>query len=78
MRRLWLLFAEFVAITLAIVFVITLIRPDWSPWKRNVVEIRESGTAVGGLLPVAGLGNVRSSYADAAKKAMQSDRKSVV
>ena len=72
MRRLWLLFAEFVAITLAIVFVITLIRPDWSPWKRNVVEIRESGAAAGGLLAVAGLGNVRSSYADAAKKAMQS------
>ena len=71
MRKLWLLFAEFVAITLAIVFVITLIRPDWSPWKRNVVEIRESGSS-GGLLPVAGLGNVRSSYAEAAKKAMQS------
>jgi serine protease DegQ len=71
MRRLWLIFAEFVAITLAIVFVVTLIRPDWNPWRRNVVEIRESG-ATGGLLSVANPSTIRASYADAAKKAMQS------
>ena len=51
MRRLWLIFAEFVTITLAVVFVVTLIRPDWNPWRRNVVEIRESGASSGGLLP---------------------------
>ena len=72
MRRLWLIFAEFVAITLAVVFVITLIRPDWNPWRRNVVEIRESGSPAGGLLTVANPGTVRASYADAAKRAMQS------
>ena len=72
MRRLWLIFAEFVAITLAVVFVITLIRPDWNPWRRNVVEIRESGSPIGGLLTVANPGAVRTSYADAAKRAMQS------
>ena len=72
MRRLWLIFAEFVAITLAIVFVVTLIRPDWNPWRRNVVEIRESGSPAGGLLAVANPGSVRASYADAAKRAMQS------
>jgi len=71
MRRLWLIFAEFVTVTLAIVFVITLIRPDWNPWRRNVVEIRES-TAPGGLLAVGGAGTVRASFADAAKKAMVS------
>ncbi len=71
MRRLWLIFTEFVAITLAIVFVVTLIRPDWNPWRRNVVEIRESGIA-GGLLPVGGTTGLRPSYAEAAKKAMQS------
>ncbi len=70
LRRLWLVFAEFVTVTLAIVFVVTLIRPDWNPWRRNVVEIRESA-APGGLLPVAATG-VRASYADAAKKAMVS------
>ncbi len=72
MRRLWLIFAEFVAITLAVVFVITLIRPDWNPWRPNVVEIREAGAPFGGLLSVANPGSVRASYADAAKRAMQS------
>ena len=51
MRRLWLLFAEFVTFTLAIVFVVTLARPDWNPWRRNVVEIRESA-ASGSLVRV--------------------------
>ena len=72
MRRLWLIFAEFVAITLAVVFVVTLIRPDWSPLRRNVVEIRESGSPTGGLFAVANSGSARASYADAAKRAMQS------
>ena len=53
MRRFWLIFAEFVTITLALVFVVTLIRPDWNPWRRNVVEIRESVFNPGGLV-VAG------------------------
>ena len=81
MRRLWLLFAEFVTITLAIIFVITLVRPDWTPWRRQVVEIRESSQsgngAVGGLfsgLTSAGLpsATARAGYTDAAKKAMVS------
>ncbi len=81
MRRLWLLFAEFVTVTLAIIFVITLVRPDWTPWRRNVVEIRESSLsgsgAVGGLfsgLNTTGLqaGTARVGYTDAAKKAMVS------
>jgi serine protease DegQ len=69
MRRLWVIFAEFVTVTLALVFVVTLIRPDWNPWRKNVVEIRES-VAPGGLLNVANPGNVRLTYSDAAKKAM--------
>jgi serine protease DegQ len=70
MRRLWQLFAEFVTITLALVFVVTLIRPDWNPWRRNVVEIRET-SAPGGLLNVANA-SARLTYAEAAKKAMVS------
>ncbi|MBL8521135.1 MAG: trypsin-like peptidase domain-containing protein [Betaproteobacteria bacterium] len=70
MRRLWLIFAEFVTVTLAVVFVVTLVRPDWSPWRRNVVEIREAGP-VATLLP-ASAGGMRPSYADAARKATQS------
>ena len=69
MRRFWLIFAEFVTITLAIVFVVTLIRPDWNPWRRNVVEIRESVSS-GGLLAVGSLAQSRPSFADASKKAM--------
>ena len=70
MRRLWQVFAEFVTITLAVVFVVTLIRPDWNPWRKNVVEIRESA-APGGLLTV-GSASTRLTYAEAAKKAMAS------
>lgn len=71
MRRLWVIFAEFVTITLAVVFVVTLIRPDWNPWRKNVVEIRES-TAPGGLLNVGSANTIRLTYAEAAKKAMAS------
>ncbi len=72
MRRFWLIFAEFVTITLAIVFVVTLIRPDWNPWRRNIVEIRESVSAPGGLWAVGGQGTVKPSYAEASKRAMTS------
>ncbi len=72
MRRFWLIFAEFVTITLAIVFVVTLIRPDWNPWRRNVVEIRESVSSSGGLVAVGGQGTSKPSYADASKRAMTS------
>ena len=70
MRRFWLIFAEFVTITLAIVFVVTLIRPDWNPWRRNIVEIRESVTAPGGLVAIGGQGSIKPSYAEASKRAM--------
>ena len=70
MRRFWLIFAEFVTITLAIVFVVTLIRPDWNPWRRNVVEIREAVSAPGGLVAVGSPGTSRPSYAEASKRAM--------
>ena len=70
MRRFWLIFAEFVTITLSIVFVVTLIRPDWNPWRRNVVEIHESTTSPGGLVAVGGLGGTKVSYAEASKRAM--------
>ena len=70
MRRFWLIFAEFVTITLAILFVVTLIRPDWNPWRRNVVEIREAVSAPGGLVAVGSPGTSRPSYAEASKRAM--------
>ncbi|MDX2217802.1 MAG: trypsin-like peptidase domain-containing protein [Burkholderiales bacterium] len=71
MRKYWLLFAEFVAITLAIVFVVSLVRPDWNPWRRSIVEIRESAAA-DGVAQVAAQGAVVASYSQAAKRAMAS------
>ena len=70
MRRFWLIFAEFVTITLAVVFVVTLIRPDWNPWRRNVVEIRESASVAGGIMTVGG--TMKPGYAEASKRAMVS------
>lgn len=72
MRRFWLIFAEFVTITLALVFVVTLIRPDWNPWRRNVVEIRESVFNPGGLVAAGSQNSIRPSYAEASKRAMTS------
>ena len=72
MRRFWLIFAEFVTITLALVFVVTLIRPDWNPWRRNVVEIRESVFNPGGLVAAGNQSMIRPSYAEASKRAMTS------
>ena len=72
MRRFWLIFAEFVTITLAIVFVVTLIRPDWNPWRRNVVEIRESVSNPVGLVAVGNQNLNRPSYAEASRRAMTS------
>ena len=69
MRRFWLIFAEFVTITLAIVFVVTLIRPDWNPWRRNVVEIRESASPAS-MVSVGNASQSRPGLADAAKRAM--------
>ncbi len=69
MRRLWLIFAEFVTVTLAVVFVVTLVRPDWNPWRKNIVEIRETAQ-VGGLVAVASPPSaLRGGFADAANRA---------
>lgn len=68
MRKYWHLFAEFVTITLAIVFVVSLVRPDWNPWRRNIVEIRE---ASGSLMTASGAQRI-AGYSEAAKRAMAS------
>jgi serine protease DegQ len=47
MRKLWLVFAQAVTITLAALFVVTLVRPDWLAWRSHVVEVRETVPAIG-------------------------------
>jgi serine protease DegQ len=66
MRKLWLLFAQAVTLTLAALFVVSLVKPDWLAWRAQVVEVREAGP-VSVLSPVS---SARLSFSDAARKAI--------
>ena len=70
MRKLWILFAQAVTLTLAALFVVSLVKPDWLAWRTQVVEVRESPPVVATLAPAAGLRPF--SFSDAAKKATPS------
>jgi len=69
MRRLWLIFAQTVTVSLAVLFVINTFKPEWlgqaGNKQLNIVAMQE---AVSAGDPVAGTG----SYRDAAKKALPS------
>jgi serine protease DegQ len=70
MRKLWLLFAQAVTMTLAALFVVSLVKPDWLAWRTHVVEVRESSPALATATPVL---NPRAlSFSDGAKKAIPS------
>ena len=69
MRKLWLLFAQAVTLTLAAIFVVSLVKPDWLAWRTQVVEVREA--APNAVLTPAG-GTARFSFSEAAKKATPS------
>jgi serine protease DegQ len=66
MRKLWLLFAQAVTLTLAALFVVSLVKPDWLAWRAQVVEVRESAP-LAALLPAS---SARFSFSDAARKAI--------
>jgi Do/DeqQ family serine protease len=68
MRRLWLVFAQVVTATLGVLFVVSLVKPEWLAWRSNGVGIRE--TAVPASLPAAAGRPV--SFSDAARKAVAS------
>jgi serine protease DegQ len=69
MRKLWLLFAQAVTVTLAALFVVSLVKPDLLPWRAHVVEVRESAPAPA----TGGAGAIRAnSFSDAARKAVPS------
>ena len=70
MRKLWLLFAQAVTLTLAALFVVSLVKPDWLAWRTNVVEVRESAPPGPVVAPAL---NLRAlSFSEAAKKAIPS------
>jgi serine protease DegQ len=69
LRRLWLVFAQVVTATLAAIFVVSLVKPEWLSWRSNVVEIRE--TAQPAATFPASPGRL-VSFSDAARKAIPS------
>jgi Do/DeqQ family serine protease len=69
LQRLWLVFAQVVTATLAAIFVVSLVKPEWLSWRSNVVEIRET-TQPATVLPAAPGRPV--SFSDAARKAITS------
>ena len=70
MRKLWLVFAQAVTLTLAVLFVVSLVKPDWLAWRAQVVEVREAAPG-GPALQTAATGRPLS-FSDAAKKATPS------
>src|SRR5437868_10750632 len=70
MRKLWLVFAQAVTLTLAALFVVSLVKPDWLAWRAHVVEVREAAPGAAGAQPVASPRAL--SFSDAARKAIPS------
>ena len=73
MRKLWLVFAQAVTLTLAVLFVVSLVKPDWLAWRANVVEVREAAAPTG-LVPqqVTGAMGRPFTFSDAAQKTIPS------
>jgi serine protease DegQ len=70
MRKLWLIFTQAVTVTLAALFVVSLVKPEWLAWRSRVIEVRES-------VPAATAQNVAAttlalSFSEAARKAVPS------
>ena len=66
MRRLWLIFSQTATVSLGVLFALSVLKPDWLPWRGNaVVTVQEAA-------PGAAAAPSASSYSGAAKKAMAS------
>jgi serine protease DegQ len=74
MRKLWLLFAQAVTLTLAAIFVVSLVKPDWLAWRTQVVEVREAvPSQAPGLTPALAVPQAPLlSFSEAARKATPS------
>ncbi len=73
MRKLWLVFAQAVTATLAVIFVVSLVKPEWMTWRRQVVEVRESSAPATPPLAAIALPGTRTlSFSEAAQKAIPS------
>jgi serine protease DegQ len=67
MRKLWLVFAQAVTLTLAVLFVVSLVTPEWLGWRAQVVEVREAPAAAASTAP----GRL-VSFSEGARKAIPS------
>ena len=71
MRKLWLVFAQAVTATLAVIFVVSLVKPEWMAWRRPVVEVRQSaGPSPLGTVGIPMRGPL--TFSEAARKAIPS------
>src|SRR5882672_8469955 len=73
LRRLWLLFAQATTVGLAALFIVATLRPEWLRGAPPVVSAPLTGSVAiqqVALSDSANRGNVATSYADAARRAM--------
>ncbi len=68
MRKLWLLFAQIATATMAILFVISLIHPEWLNWREPAARAPEAPA----ILSAPAVGLAQLTYRDAARKAIPS------
>ena len=65
MQRLWLIFAQTVTVALAILFVVSTLKPEWLPQRQAVVALQEAPATDEGKTPTG-------SYREAARAALPS------
>ena len=73
LRRLWLIFAQTATVCVAVVFVVSTLKPEWMPARApQPVPDRPPVSIVQQAAPVAGVAPRADSYHDAVKKAQPS------
>jgi serine protease DegQ len=72
MRRLWLLFAQTVTVGLAILFIVTTLKPEWAGGVLGGAQKVRSSTSVSMLEAPPNTAPTQGSFRDAAKLAMPS------
>ncbi len=72
MRRLWLLFAQTVTVGLAILFIVTTLKPEWASGIPGSTQKMRSATSVPMLEAPLNTAPTQGSFRDAAKLAMPS------
>ena len=66
MNRLWLIFAQTVTVTLAILFVVTTLKPEWLPNRQPTLAVQEANA------PIDEERRAQTSYRDAARASLPS------